>query len=184
MHTSQRKQIRNLLGVLTASVAAAGLISSWMLYHYNPSGIYYAQNVLIAPQLIGSLTYQDLDPKGGKKGKVVFDQIEYAYPEGDKEQKYPVPQNLYETFYDEISPEPSLNPVPDDALAAFHKGKPSKLILKIQNNGKSENFQEVHFAQEGDYYRVQLREGDGDGWVYYHHPGISDKVARLFKANK
>lgn len=182
MYASQKKQIRNLLAVLGASIAAAGIISSWMLYHYNPSGNYYAQNVLLAPQLIGNLTYQELDPKGGKKGRVLFENIEFKTPDGLKEQTYLVAPDLYEKFYNEIAKEQSMNPVSEEAFSAFHQGRPSKLILKIQNNGAKETLQEVHFAPTGDFYRVQLREqGEDTGWAYYYHPGILEKVTRLFK---
>lgn len=173
-NASQRSQIRNLLTVLAAAVIAAGAISGWMLYHYNPSGIYYAQNVLLAPQLLGQTPI-------AKKGGIAFQGIEYIYPEGGSEQKINLSKNLYQAFYDTIAAEKSLDPVSDDVIAKFGKGKLPRLVLKIQKNGSLEDFQEVHFAPQGDFYRVQLRmEGSEGNWAYFYHPGITPEVAKLF----
>jgi len=175
-NASQRSQIRNLLAVLAAAVLAAGAISSWMLYHYNPSGIYYAQNVLLAPQLLGQAPTS-------KKGGMAFQGVEYIYAEGSSEQKINLTKNLYQAFYDTIAPEKSLDPVSDDVIAKFGKGKVSRLVLKVQKNGSEEDFQEVHFAPQGDFYRVQLRmEGDEGNWAYFYHPGIAAEVRKLFTA--
>ena len=180
MHTnsSQRKQIRNLLAVLTAAVVAAGGISAWMLYHYNPSGIYGAQNVLLAPQLLGTV-------QESKRGKVFFEGIQYIYPEGQSEKAISLPKELYEAFYKTIEGEQSLAQVPEDVLASFAKGKLARLILKIQTNGVSETFQEVNFSSSGDYYRIQLRaEGQEGNWLYFYHPQIGQEVHQLLMATQ
>lgn len=176
MHTnsSQRKQIRNLLTVLAAAIVAAGGISAWMLYHYNPSGIYYAQNVLLAPELIG--TAQD-----SRKGKVFFEEVQYVYPTGQSEQSLTLPQDLYAAFYKSIAHDQSVQPIPEELIASFAQGKNPRLILKMQSNGLSETFQEVNFSPSGDYYRVQLRmEGQEGVWAYYYHPQIAQEVHKLF----
>lgn len=172
---SQVRQIRNLLAVLSIAVVAAAGVSAWMLYHYNPSGRYLAEDILLAPQLIGTASMD-------KKGNIVFKGVQYISADN---QELSVSQDSYNAFYNAIGKERSLQPIPEEASKAFASGKIPLLVLKIQRNGTVETFQEVQFAPQGDYYRVQLRvAGDEGDWVYYHRKGVKEEVEKIFSSKR
>jgi hypothetical protein len=188
-HSSKTKQIRSLLLILSCGVASAFIIALGLLYYYNPSGIYLAKNVLIAPENALNMAFNHADTK--KDGRrLVFDAIEFSYFDPDLRQSrhHAIDMKKYEEFYALISDDKSLVDTTDEVKRFFIKGHPANLKLKVRTDREASKavtpdvFLEVTFADNGDFYRIQLREqGKGEGWAYFYHPDIHRKVLNLFK---
>lgn len=187
---SAKKQIRNLLGVLTAGVGAAIIFALFMLYFYGPTGRYYLKNVLLSPETINQLSYEDTKTKKAGQIQFNFDKIEYTFWNSEKKEwkTVQVPLELYKQFYQSVQDESSILDVKEDVVNLFSKSNPSSLILsaktainKTDLSKDPKPFQRVQFVNAGDYFRVELREqNDVAGWAYFYHQNIYEKAGALF----
>lgn len=183
------KQIRNLLLVVSSGVVAAILLTVSMVYYYGPSGLYIARNVLLSPATMERLAYNDSNPDTGGLARFIFNNIEFTIYDVNvrKYQQLNIGIEKYQKFYDAVSSDRSIEDVTGDIISIFSIGYPSKLTLTVraEQNGKSnavtKKFQEVQFAQDGDYYRVELLDQNAIGsWAYFYHPKIYQEVQNLF----
>lgn len=181
-----KKQIRNLLLVLLAGVAAALLVILFALYNYNPVGYYYLKNTLISPEVISTLTKGDTS-----NSKVFFEKIEYTHQDFESKKRIvrPVNREVYTRFYQTISEDKSMSQVPEDVKAAFNELPLSTLTITLDGeNGQrmgEKILQELEFLYKGDYYRVQLRESKNRAeWIYFYHPHIYNDSYNLFTESK
>lgn len=184
---SSRTDIRNLLIVILSGVLGAFVIAGIMLHYYGPNGRYYARNVLLSPQLAGNLSYEDDNPKTGKRSRFIFDSIDFSYYD-TKQKKWiqkPVSNAAYGNFYDSLGNELSLQNVTDEIQNVFLKDNPAKMVIKVRTESNADwqiankIFQQVEIASE--YYRVQLRTTEGltSQWAYFRHPGILNEAMNL-----
>ncbi len=188
MDRSQKSQIRNLTVVIFSSLLAALLLAGILLYNYGPSGRYAFKGTLLAPELIQGLNYNDTNSKTGGMSRFVFGDIEYTFYDSQKKQwqKIPVSIEKYANFYQAIGNKESVSLVDDAMISLFNEGMPSKLILLAKTESDAswqtlkKTFQEVEFATNGNYFRVQLREDNtGNNWAYFYMPGILQKAEEL-----
>lgn len=183
---STKREIRNLIGVILSGVIGACLLTGILLHFYGPTGRYYVSNVLLSPDLVQNLSYQEVDPKTGQATHYVFRGIEFAYydPAQKKWISFPVLSDIYEKFYQKISNDLSLEEISNQILDTFYKSQPAKLTIKIKTDSAAvqRTFQDLELADQGDYYRVQLRQQteSAGGWVYFYHPGIYQEAMNLF----
>lgn len=182
---SQKRQIRNLLFVLMFGIAAALMLSLFLVINYGPSGRYLVKNVLLSPDLVSTLAYTDNNRKTGGSSRYVFDGIEFTYhtPAENKLQTLYIDPHTYEKFYRMISSDKSLAEVPPQ----FNQSKTAALLIKARTESHAEwqdetkIFQEVRFFPDQDYYQIQLRDhAMADPWVYYYHPQIYQKALNIF----
>lgn len=181
MNTSKKQQIRNLLLVVFSGIFLAASFSLLLLYKYNPSDHYEISNILLAPDMMEGLKFNDTNPKTGGQSRYVFDRIEF---ENKK-----ISQDQYQIFYQMIAANKSLDEVSEEVKNFFNRGRPAKLKIwmKTESNASwqySEKvFQELEFARQGDYYRVSLREtgnGNAYNYAYFFTLGIYKQVQELF----
>jgi hypothetical protein len=179
-----KKQIRNLIMILSAAVVCAALLTMGMLYTYGPEAHYYIKNALLSPDVIAKIS---LNEKNGKTShKPTIDKIEFSYqdPETKKRINIPLDSKTYNRFYSTIEGDKNISEVPDPISAAFNQLPAAALILNFQDSEKTlQVFQEVQFLFKGDYYRLQLREASGTRWIYFYHPHIYDDAFRLFTSS-
>lgn len=189
INKSAKKQIRSLIFVLSCSVGCAFLVTLFFLYNYGPSGRYAVRNVLLAPELILSLNYNDTNTKTGGDSRFVFDDIEFSYYDntGKKWNKLHIDHDHYSQFYQLIVSDISLQKVSRHIEAMFQERAPSSLVLKVRTDSsakwqeETKIFQEIHFVEDGDYYRIELHEENKtQNWAYFYHPNIYQEVLRLF----
>lgn len=177
IETSPRNQIRNFLLVIGSSVGFAVIVVLVTLYYYGPTGRYLTRNVLLAPEVTGSMVFMDFNPQTGGMSRFVFDRIEFV-----TDRTIPVNMDSYREIFRLIGNDRSLRDVPDDVINLFNHENPSRLILTIRtpDQGAVKIFQEVHFAKIGDYYRIELHVEKGEGdWAYFYHSKIDDKINQL-----
>lgn len=187
---SAKKQIRNLLLVIFSGAFCAFLAAAIGLYFYGPGGRYLVKNTLLSPSILETLSYNDLNTKTGNKSRFVFDKIEFSYYETDKKhwQKVRVSPNVYQRFYQSVINEKSLIDVPENVISQFTKANPSSLVLTVRTESNAawqeliRVFQEIQFANDGDYFRIELREQNSpeSKWAYFYHPHIYREVLNLF----
>jgi hypothetical protein len=187
-----RKEIRNLLIVLTGSVLCALLFGGLILKYYSPGGSYNAKNVLLSPEMTAVLSYADTNPKTGVKGRFIFDSLNFSYYDDVAKKWWHVPVNQlnYETFYKLVSSDSSPSGTHENIKKLFNQNHFSILNLKVRSDPRgsaeisTKTFQDIQFASQGDYYRVELREEGGqDTWAYFYHPGIYQESLQLFKGS-
>lgn len=189
MASSATKEIRNLLFVLGGGIFCALLVALMLLYYYNPTGRYYARNVLLDPQLTSQLSYMDLNPKTGGSSLFIFDTVEYNYfePGLKRWQSTELSSEEYRQFYDSVADDRSLSSVSEDIENLFNQPNLPRLVIRVKTKSDSEwqvsakSFIEVEFLTKGDYYRIQLRsQSSTENWAYFKHAQILDVLKTLF----
>lgn len=188
-----KKEIRNLLGVMGAAILSAAMITAGFLYYYGPTGRYQIENVLLKPELLSTLDYNDINPKIGQMDRYVFDEVLYQEWESDKRawKNIVIPTAAYANFYKEIYADDSVASPSAELQALFTQTPPSKLVIKVETESQSpwqknaKDFLQVEFVE--NYYRVELHQEldkseRREPWVYFYHPQIASRVQRLFNS--
>lgn len=182
-YLSKRQQIRNLLVVFGGGILCAFLIIGTVLFYYGPTGEYILKNILLAPDITKQLTFTSKDSKTGQVQRFSFDRIEFSFYNAAKKMKQNVKidPRLYQEFYKMIENDKSLLDVPNQIETLFDKSA-AMLTLYVHAEGSSEKkvFQQVHFSNNGDYYRIQLQDENAPKWIYYQHPHIYQNSINLF----
>lgn len=189
MNKIAKRQIRNLLIVISSGVLGAFALVGWMLYYYGPSGRYDVSSTLLAPEYVEHLSFVDSNTKTGVKSRFTFEDVLFSYYDPAKKEwkKISVDADSYKRFYKLIASEKSLENVPPEIISLFNQQYISTLVLKIQTESKaawqqmSKVFQEVQFANQGDYFRVELRGLNlTDKWAYFYYPKIDQEAINIF----
>lgn len=186
---SPKRQVRNLLSVLSFSILSAFLIAGLLLYAYGPSGRYLVKQALLSPDLMTSLNFNDSNHKTGGMSRFVFDGIELSLYDSQtkKMQNKPISLDGYKKFYELVANEKSLKSPPEEVESSFRKMPIASLLINIRTDShaawqdETKIFQEINFLVEGDYFRIELREeqNSGGNWAYYYYPGIYQKALNL-----
>lgn len=176
---STRQQIRNLILLITSGVLCAFLLSGLLVYYYGPTGQYVVRNALLDPGVLPRLAYDD------HNSRFVFDSIDFSYFDtAQKQWKHlAISPEHYRKFYSTIESDVSLEKVEQSVEALFNQVGAATLSLKVRSEYKSETktFQQVQLLNNGDYYRIQLREESSPTrWIYFRHPGIYNQALQLF----
>lgn len=183
-HFSKFNQICRLLYVVGAGIATAIILSLISLYYYNPSGVYPAKNVLLNTEVLSKLQPNGEVRKKRAGNTYYLQGIDYSSYDSPSMHwsKKSVSKELYEEFYRLVEGDSSIADVTEDIKGSFTRGRPSVLSIRVSGgNDPATTFTDVVFAENGDYYKVMLREqSKGEGWAYFHHPGIYQKVQNLF----
>lgn len=190
--SSKSKQIETLLAVLGTGAIAGILIALSMLYYYNPTGSYQAGNILIDPENAFSLRYLEPGAKGKTEGRYAFEKMDYSYFDANAKQtiSISVPKEKYAEFYKVISNDKSIPEPGAEIQSLFHSSNPASLALKVRSVGENASkgsettFSRIVFSDNGDYYRVQIRQSTAAlDWAYFHHPKISQKASQIFQSH-
>ncbi len=181
------KKIGGLLSLLSSSVLTAVAICAYLIYYHGPSGTHKMTNVLLAPEMLNQMNYQEINPQTGNGPRMVFDHFEYIHTgsDGRKWRSELVSKTAYMTFYDVVRDERSFLEVSPAIHEAFQRGGLSTLALMVRPEGggagETRTFQQIHFSPEGDYLRVELRlDTKGKSFAYFHKEGITQKVNEIF----
>lgn len=190
MAVQQKSNYAGLITVLGTAILSAFLLAGLTLYHFGPSGQYTIRKALVDPMLLQNMSFNQLNSKTGGESRFVFDKMVYSFYDASKRgvQAVPVTFDQYKTFYALILGETSIADVSPSVEALFDSAQPATLRLDIRTEGSSalqretQMFQEIQFANEGNFYRIALREEQSPvgKWAYYYHPEISEKVRNLF----
>lgn len=154
-----------------------------MLYKYNPTGHYFAGNILLAPKVVKELRIPERKSTKESMSYTVYDSIEISYfdKKTNKQIKIDLPLSEYEKFYDNISGDENISDVTEDIETLFQSSSKSDLSIYIHPEGAPSDrrlFERVEFTDGGDYYRIQLR--DEKRWIYFKHPYIYEDIKRYF----
>jgi len=190
MDISKKRQVRNLLSIFAGAAGLALIVSLFMIYNYGPNGRYFLKNVLLEPSTTISLSFDDLNPKTKASSRYIFDGINFTYYDAAKKLvAIKVSPGQYAQFFQATNGDESLAQVPGDILSLFTIGTSAKLVLSTKTESdaswqfNSKPLQEVQFAKNGDYFRIQLRESTASvnaGWVYFHHPHVYQTASSIF----
>lgn len=184
--SSKAQQIKAFLLVFGSGIFAAFLLCLGLLYYYNPSGSYLAKNTLLDPAAMETWHFNQTVERGKDNSPFILNGIEFSYYDSQAKRwkNIPVDQTKYGRFYQLTSNDKSIDDLPDDIKSSFGQGHPSSLTLKTKRESSSnvaDPFIKVDFSENGDFYRIQLRQhGQGQGWAYFHHQGIFKQATHLF----
>lgn len=190
MDKSQKRAIRNLLSVLFTAFAVTIALVGYMLWHYNPDGLYQASSTLLTAEVAKNMSFKETNSASGSRINFVFDEIEFAYRNSTTGDWKPIKVDLqaYSKFFDLVKDDRSLSAVEiEEAVKLFSTEQPATLALKLRNNSAKsagENsmiFQEVQFDTRRDFYRVNLHEQTATAtWAYFHHDNVYKKIIQIF----
>lgn len=190
MDVSKKRQIRNLLFVAGSAVFIACAVSALFLYKYSPTGTVVIKDVLISPNMLAGLNFNDTNKKTGGMSRFIFDKIQFEYDDlqkGTRESKA-VSSDAYQAFYDKIKSNKSLTNPSDEVKNAFNKGRNANLKIFVRTESSAsfqfleKVFQEIDFSKNGNYFRVQLRESDptGANFAYFGENEIYKIASTIF----
>ena len=186
--SSKVKQIKGLIIVLSAGLSVGLLIALSMLYYYNPTGSYHANNVLLDADNAYSLRFVEPGPKGKSEGRYVFDGINFSYFDQHIKQtkSLSVTKDKYAQLYGLIAEDNSLFNPNLEIQGLFNQTYLATLALNVRSTSEDSSkgveltFSKIQFVYE-DYYRIQLRQSQpGAEWIYFYHPKIYQKTLNLF----
>ncbi len=187
---SKKPEIFKLLWVIFSGVFCAFALTVFMLHYYGPTGQYMAQNVLLSPEGVKNLAYQEIYSPGKKLIRFVFKEMEFSYFDAAsfKDKAISIPLEKYQQMYDLVKQDQSLINPSADIESLFYSQSPAKLAIKVkpelshESQATTEVFQEIQWARESRYYRVQIREQNTEGgrWAYFEHADIYPLVIKLF----
>lgn len=178
---SRTAQIRNLLVVIGAGMMTALLIAYFMVSNYGPTGQYDTNNVLLEPSLVQSISFQDQDPQTGKNSRYTFDRIEWMHFDSASNRwlSSKLDENIYSKIYGLLSQDRSIVKVTPETKNLFYTTTPTSvtIVVHAENRENTKTFQEIQFADHGDFYRVLLREdAPSQNWIYFFHPKVFEQL--------
>lgn len=183
-----KREIKRIISVLGAGVVFALMLTLFLIYNYGPSGRYNLYTVLLEPDILMQLNYNDKNPVTGGQDRYVFDRLEYNDPM-NRIMGQTINLTDYEKFYQTIKSDKSLNaPVDPELEGLFRQPPPATIYVYVrtespaawQKNAKI--FQDIQIANQGDYYRVELHEmKEGEHFAYFHHPKILEMLRQIVK---
>jgi hypothetical protein len=192
MNNSKAKQIRNLLLIIGSAVVVSCCALFLMLYSSGLSGAYLAKNVLLSPESVKVLNFNNPGPKSSKtkiSPQFVFDLIEFSFYDAVHKRVIHTQVDIayYAELYKIIENDSSLtgNAVLNEAALKFNNIE-ATLFIKFRSRrgedvlqGSSDVFK-VEFIK--DYYRISLRDQNlHQQWAYFKHVNIFEQVLGLFR---
>lgn len=188
MTVSQASNVRSLIILMFFSVACAFAIAIFSVQTFGPTGSYEVKNALITPYLLENMSYNDTDTKTGAETRFVFDQLLYTYRDTHAQKTLTKPITLqdYRRFYEVINGDSSIVDGGSNLETLFNDA--DQLVINVKTvtddplQSEKKLFQEIHFAREGNFYRIELREdmNPQEKWAYYNHLGITAAIKQLF----
>lgn len=185
MNNSKKQQIRNLILIVSSAVVTAFLFSALLLYKYSPTDQYNVENILISPDMVSSLKFNDKNPKTGGQSRFAFDKMEFLH----NQSKSAVSIDQYTLFYQMVQSKKSVMNVSDDIRNLFNRGQVGRLKIWVKTESSAswqeteKVFQQVEFASSGGYFRIELRQSDSsqsDPYAYFYAPELYSKILSLF----
>lgn len=187
---AKKHEIFKLLGVLLGAMSCALLFALFMLYHYGSSGHYSLQNILISPEIVQKLAFNESNSLNLKAAHFIFKGMEFIYYDSEKRSEVheKVKASQYEDIYKLLKDDKNLLKVSTEIDTFFYNKAPARVVILVKQEGKSEldqeleTFQEVQFGYHSSFYRVRIRaqEGKNDAWIYFKHPDVYNKVLEIF----
>lgn len=183
-----KHQVKNLLAVVGSGFLCAFLIAIMMLYYYGPTGRYYVKNILISPEVLPEMNYNDSNSKTNKNSRFIFNGIELSFYDRDAKRVtvIPVTENAYRKFYHMIEQDGNVDNPSDDLKLLFEKEGTATLVITVKTESKADwqmltkGFQQVQLSKEGDDYRIELHDqNQAEKWVYFHHPKIYQEAMNI-----
>lgn len=174
--TKAGKQIRNLLLIFGGGMVAAVLLSYLMVVYYSPTTLFPAGNLLLAPEVVKNLSFDELNRQDNRMVKFRFERIEVLYYEGSNWKREQIDLETYSKIYNLIKNDKSLaNP-----KNVFQDVNPLTLTIVVRNADQTRAFQELQTVS--DTYRVMLKEeGASPNWAYFEHPHIYQDIMKVIK---
>ncbi|EFB42460.1 MULTISPECIES: hypothetical protein [Parachlamydia] len=188
MDSNQKKDISNLLIVMTSAIGCAVLALGYMMYTSQSENQYLLNHILISPDVIQTLNYPLAENRNKKAPALSFKRIEYSYFDSEKHQwiTKEISSAKYADLYAYIASDKSIETPSDDMIDAFLHPQPIKLTLFVEERSSNQAsplksvFQEVDFSAKGDFFRVQLREQTlNSQQAYFYHPHIYAIVQKI-----
>jgi hypothetical protein len=184
-----RREVRNLIFVLSSASFIAFLAVAALVYYLGSSGTYLLRNVLISPKTLKEHSFMGYDPYTRSNVAFVLDKIEFV-PATKRGGPFAVDMQAYTSFYKLVSAERSVPVLTDKMVAQFQASPASTLTIfaRPSDNGGSlrgeKIFQQVQFSDRSELFRVQFRPSESSAaqtqeWIYFRYPEIHE-LTKIF----
>jgi hypothetical protein len=150
-----RREVRNLIFLLSSASFIAFLAVVGLIYYFGTSKTYLLSDILVSPKALEkAVSKLEFTDKGGIH-------LFVSLP-------------AYAEFYDDISSERSVPVLTQEMTSPFNVATPSTLTIRA---GKL--FQQVQFVKGLELFRV-LQPGSLGEWIYFRYPEIYEEAIRHF----
>ena len=146
--------IRNLMVILATAVLSAVALVVALVVYYGPSGSYRAENVLVAPEVLSKISYEQATPNTGKLQRFEYDHLEFTYfsPKQGDRASVKLDQGQYQSIYALLSGDRSISSVPVEVEQLFNGPRVASLTLWARpegTQGPARVFYRVYFPSLG-----------------------------------
>jgi hypothetical protein len=189
----ERREVRNLLFLVTCASGFALLTVAALIYFWAPSKGYLARSILIAPETLVTQSFIEYRSLRESKTAFVFNKIEFTHKENKANGwgRFVVPLQAYKDFYLLIFSEKSISELTEEIVAQFTLSVPSSLTIVLKPEDQETFYhggkicQQIQFAGRGGLFRVQMHPSQSsdvptEEWVYFRYPGIYEQAVKLF----
>lgn len=171
---SPKQQIIRILVLLASAICLGCLIVFAMIVSWGPDGSYGASDILLAPETLSKLAFDDTDRPQ------IFDGVEY--------QGQPVALDTYQRFFSLIEKDRSL-PIVDEATTHRFDASDGQQITiwvraKTSSSSSRQVFQQVDVSPRDHLYRIEKYGASPPQWLYFEHPGISEQTRQIFAGSR
>lgn len=195
MDQFKKQQIKNLLRVVSGAIFAAFMFSALLLFKYGPNNQYGVENILISPDMVFALKFNDKNSKTGGQSRFVFNKMEFEFinSETGVKEKKPVSLDQYTYFYEVAKGNKSIADLSDEIRNLFNRGQAATLKIWVKTESDAawqefeKVFQQIDFASNGTYFRIELRQSassEGEAYAYFYAPEMYQKILNLFSSGQ
>lgn len=167
---SPKQQIIRIIVLLASAICLGCLIVFAMVFSWGPDGSYAVSDVLLAPQTLSQLAYDD-----ASKEQKSFDGVDF--------QGRPVSLDTYQRFYSLIEKDRSLAETPSHPFNAS-----DTLTLWVRSKAAASSsrqaFQQVEIDSQGNLYRIEKYGSSIPQWLYFERPGIGKNTQQIFMESR
>jgi len=183
---SANTAIRNVLVILGSAVALAGLLVFCLVVYYSPTGSYKAGNVMLSPEVLGKMTYEQANPGTGQVQRFVYDAVDFTYyraNEGGAVTKG-VRKERYTKVYKLLQSDSSVSTISRKMEEQFNGPRVAYLTLWVHpegNVGPARALYRVYFPAMGNVYRVENLQDSAveEPWIYFLHDNVYEQVLEV-----
>ena len=170
-----KKEVKQFILLLSIAAVGGFLFTAWLIAYSKPLSLYQARQIVLAPEVVEKMNFEDLHPEKAEIVNYRFDHHEFVYFDylKGKWQQKKVSLDKYAQFYRLIEKNQSIDQVAQTTVQLFNQLLPVALITGVRTEGfiHAKIFQVIQFVKE-DYFRVKLQENEEESWVYFYQPNL------------
>ncbi len=185
-----KKHVKQLVLILCAAVIGSFFLTLLIFAYKGSSEQEKAYQLLISPDVIEKISFNDTHPTTAKVVNFVFNRTEFVYFDYLKGEwlQEEISIEKYAKFYQLIALDEQIENDQQQIkkiLPLFQNSSPLALITSMRTDEipQAKIYQVVQLTKE-NYFRIKLHGHEEGKWAYFYHPFIYKNIMTLFTTEK